>query len=71
MEFRELKSFSFFFQLLAIVNICIAYVPKCDPVLGRAPPFIHFVIIGYFFIICVQILSRVIDENESPIIVRP
>merc|ERR1719471_773386 len=53
---------------IAIVNICIAYAPKCDPVLGRAPPVIHFVIIGYFFIICVQILSRVIDENESPII---
>ena len=68
---KELKSFNFFFQVIAIVNICIAYAPKCDPVLGRAPPFIHFVIIGYFFIICVQILSRVIDENESPIIVRP
>ena len=37
---------------------------------GRATPFTHFVVIGYFFIIMVQILSMVADEKESPIMVR-
>ena len=56
-------------QLLGLVNICFAYAPTCASVGGRSPPFVHFVVIGFFFIVMVQILSTVADQKESPIMV--
>merc|ERR1712117_554552 len=59
--------------LLAFVIVCFTFAPSCAPPVGIAAAnqtegytFNHFVIIGYFFIITVQILSIFVDKNEVP-----
>merc|ERR1712117_717250 len=63
--------------LLAFVIVCFTFAPSCAPPGGIALAgaggnnvegytFNHFVIIGYFFIITVQILSIFVDKNEVP-----
>merc|ERR1712027_271054 len=61
--------------LLAFVIVCFTFAPSCAGSGGIAIAganqiggytFNHFVIIGYFFIITVQILSIFVDKNEVP-----
>merc|ERR1712117_327983 len=59
--------------LLAFVIVCFTFAPSCAGPSGIAFAnnveglnFNHFVIIGYFFIITVQILSIFVDKNEVP-----
>ena len=65
-----------FFQLLVFVILCFAFAPSCNTIVSNkldslaGPYFEVFVIIGYFFIITVQLVSAIADKNEVPILVR-
>merc|ERR1712027_47068 len=59
--------------LLAFVIVCFTFAPSCAGSGGIAIStktggviFNYFVIIGFFFIITVQILSMFVDKNEVP-----
>ena len=67
------------FQLLAFVILCFAFAPSCSTIVDNGdafdnsaagPYFEVFVIIGFFFIITVQLVSAIADKNEVPIMVR-
>ena len=64
--------------MLAFVILCFAFAPSCTTIVdnkplnnGAAGPYFEvFVIIGYFFIITVQLVSAIGDKNDVPIMVR-
>ena len=63
-----------FFQLLAFVNLCLAYgyIGQniiCVPDFPGFENGIHAVVMGYFIITFVQILSIVGDKYDAPFMV--
>ena len=76
--------FQFHLQILAMVSLLLAYTYTChveprdgNPLMGycnlisitKASPLTHFVVIGYFILINIQIAS-ILTEDNSPFKVR-
>ena len=60
--------------MLALVIVCLAYAPDCNLLLSAneaaGVSLNIFVIVGYFFIITVQLLGALGDKNAMPVTVR-
>merc|ERR1712117_796309 len=65
---NAIKLFEF---VLALVIVCLAYAPDCNLLLSAneaaGVSLNIFVIVGYFFIIAVQLLGALGDKNAMPV----